>query len=159
MSDKKIFYTNIETETINNSHYRHVLFTSAYQQIVVMSIKPNQDIHLEKHRYIDQFIRIEQGKGELLIGENSEIKYDLSDGIAFVIPSNTWHRIVNTSATQDLKLYTIYSPPNHKDGKIDIDRPDENVTVKSATQNNKPINQIGGFFSDNFNYVKRNYLY
>lgn len=121
---KNVFCINIEKETRENTYYRRVLFTTAYQQLVLMSVKPGEDIHLEIHPYIDQFIRIEQGNGKLYIGEKQNEVFELKDGISATIPARTWHRIINDSNTP-LKLYTIYSPPNHPENKIDIDRPNE----------------------------------
>lgn len=118
-----IYITNIENETVKNKFFRHVLFTSGNQQLVVMSIKPKEDIPFEIHPNNDQFIRIEKGQGTLLVGPEKKSKYDLSDGIAFIIPANTWHQVINNSETEDLKLYTLYSPPHHPSGKIDVNRP------------------------------------
>ena len=117
-----IFFENIETLTLNNTNYRKVLYTSTNQQIVIMSIDSGSDIEFEIHPDNDQFIRIESGTGILLVGKNRDSKYKLYDGVAFVIPKNTWHQVINNSSSP-LKLYTIYSPPHHKDGKIDVVRP------------------------------------
>jgi mannose-6-phosphate isomerase-like protein (cupin superfamily) len=118
-----IFITNIETETIHNDFYRKVLYTSQNQQIVVMSIKPKEDIEYEIHPDNDQFIRIEKGTGILLIGPKKESQYKLSDGVSVIIPKGTWHQVINTSDVDMLKLYTIYSPPHHPHDKVDVTRP------------------------------------
>lgn len=136
-----IFITNIESDTINNKFYRKVLFTAGNQQLVLQSVKPKQDIDFEVHHNNDQFVRVEKGTGQLLIGPNKEFKYDLSDGIAFVIPAGTWHQIVNTSSSEDLKLYTIYSPPHHPKDLIEVDKPKSqtgasNKSHRSATKRN-----------------------
>lgn len=148
----EIFYANIEEKTLQNNFYRNVLYTTDRQQVVLMSVKPKEDIKFEIHPENDQFIRIEKGRGQLYIGQNKESTYDLFDGISVLIPAGNWHQIVNTSDTDDLKLYTIYSPPNHPRGKIDITRP--------------PDNQDGGGFvrkndkrSSFANYRDRNYIY
>ncbi|AYV85236.1 MAG: mannose-6P isomerase [Satyrvirus sp.] len=121
MSNQKVFVINIEEETIKNTFFRRVLFTSNNQQLVVMSLKPKEDIPLEIHPKHDQFIRVEQGNGIAIIGKDQNIEHKLSDGFSITIPANTWHRIVNTSSKKDLKLYTIYSPPEHQPCKVDID--------------------------------------
>lgn len=114
------FYNNIEQTTISNTHYRNILYTSKSQQIVVMSIKPNDNIHKEIHKDHDQFIRIEKGVGKAIIDDK---EYQLLDGIALIIPAGTTHEIINTSNTEDLKLYTIYSPPEHKENLVQHDKP------------------------------------
>jgi mannose-6-phosphate isomerase-like protein (cupin superfamily) len=132
-----IYIINIENETIGNKFFRKVLYTSGNQQLVVMSIKPKEDIPFEIHPNNDQFIRIEKGEGMLYTGPNKESKYELSDGVAFIVPANTWHQVVNTSETNDLKLYTLYSPPHHPKGKIDINRPKQsggNYNLKKDSQ-------------------------
>src|SRR5438552_1714999 len=106
--NNKIFTINIEKETLANIFFRKVLFTTKYQQLVIMNIKPKEDIPFEIHPNHDQFIRIEKGNGIALIGKNKESKYELHDGSIIMIPANTYHQIVNISEIEDLKLYTIY---------------------------------------------------
>ena len=118
-----IYTVNIEKETIENNFYRKVLFTSRNLQLVVQSVKPKKDIPYEIHENVDQFIRVEKGMGKLLTGPNKEHQTDLSDGIAVIVPAETWHQIINTSDTENLKLYTIYSPPEHPKGQVEIDNP------------------------------------
>ena len=109
------FVTNIEEASEKNENFRQVLFTAPYSQLVVMSLQPNENIGMEVHPQVDQFIRIEEGQGKAILnGEESA----LAGGSAVVIPAGTEHDIVNTSATEALKLYTIYSPPQHPDGTI-----------------------------------------
>jgi mannose-6-phosphate isomerase-like protein (cupin superfamily) len=122
MAGKELFYENIEKKTAENKYYRHVLYTGKSMQIVVMNIPPNDDIHNEKHETIDQFIRIEKGVGKAIIDSKT---YDLNEGIGLIIPASKWHQIINTSSTDDLKLYTIYSPPEHEDGKKQLVNPDK----------------------------------
>jgi mannose-6-phosphate isomerase-like protein (cupin superfamily) len=106
---------NIEDKTIENSNFREVLFTAEHCQLVVMSLKPGEDIGLETHHGVDQFIRIEAGTGHsVLDGKERAIE----DGTALVIPAGTEHNIINTSSSEPLKLYTVYSPPEHKDGTV-----------------------------------------
>ncbi len=111
----KAFVTNIEQETLNNENFRKVLYTSQHGQVVVMSLKPLEEIGLETHDYTDQFFRIDSGEGKVVIdGEESVI----SDGFAVVVPAGALHNVINTSAGKFLKLYTIYMPPHHVDGTI-----------------------------------------
>jgi mannose-6-phosphate isomerase-like protein (cupin superfamily) len=109
------FSINIEKETIKNKNYRKVLSTTPNMQLVVMLIKPQTEIGLEKHSKIDQFIRIEKGKGKAIITNNKKEIIQttrLKDGSVIIIPKNTWHNIINTG-DENLQLYTIYSPPEH----------------------------------------------
>ena len=109
------YVDNIEAKTLANTFFREVLFTGKYCQLVVMSLLPNEEIGMEVHPTVDQFFRIEKGQGKVVMnGEESEIK----DGSAIIVPAGTEHNVINTSSTDALKLYTIYSPPNHPDKKI-----------------------------------------
>jgi len=109
------YISNIEEETLNNTFFRKVLYTAPHSQLVLMCLKPSEDIGLEVHENVDQFIRIEQGEGKAVLdGEETLVK----DGSAIVVPAGARHNVVNTSSTQELKLYTIYSPAEHKDGTI-----------------------------------------
>ena len=108
------YVTNIEKETLDNENFRKVLFTAKNSQLVVMSLAPGEEIGEEVHD-LDQFIRVESGEAvAILDGEESSIK----DDWAVVIPAGTRHNIVNTSGTAKLKLYTIYSPPEHPEGTV-----------------------------------------
>lgn len=111
----KGFSANIEQQTLNNSNFRQVLYTGKHSQLVLMSLKPKEDIGLEVHSENDQFFRFEAGTGRVLIDGNN---YEVSDGSAIVVPAGAEHNVINTSDTDDLKLYTIYSPAHHKDGII-----------------------------------------
>jgi len=105
----------IERETVSNDFFRHVIFTGKHCQLVLMSLNPKEEIGMEVHENVDQFFRIEAGEAEFILeGERHSVK----DGDAVVVPAGTNHNVVNTSETQKLKLYTIYSPANHKDGTI-----------------------------------------
>ena len=109
------YVTDIEKETLKNTNFRKVLFTGPQSQLVVMSLKPGEDIGEEVHNDIDQFIRIEEGEAKVVLdGKETEIK----DDWATVIPAGVKHNVINTSQEKELKLYTIYSPPEHKDGTI-----------------------------------------
>lgn len=105
---------NIEEETINNETFRTVLYTANNIQLVVMSLKPGEDIGEEMHG-ADQFIRIETGEGKSVL---DGVEKDISDGFAVVIPAGATHNIINTSEAKSMKLYTVYGPPNHIDGTI-----------------------------------------
>ena len=109
------FVNNIEKETLENENFRKVIYTAKHMQLVLMSLLPNEDIGMEVHQNVDQFFRIESGFGKVIIdGEEHEI----SDGSSIVIPAGSNHNVINLSSTDKLKLYTIYSPANHPDGKI-----------------------------------------
>jgi mannose-6-phosphate isomerase-like protein (cupin superfamily) len=109
------FVDNIEQKTLNNSYFRQVLFTGKHSQLVLMCLKPNEEIGMEVHSNVDQFFRFESGDGKVIInGEENPV----SDGTAVVVPAGAEHNIINTSSDKELKLYTIYSPANHPDGTI-----------------------------------------
>jgi mannose-6-phosphate isomerase-like protein (cupin superfamily) len=111
----KGFNANIEKDTLENSNFRKVLYTGKHSQLVLMSLKPNEEIGMEVHPDNDQFFRFEKGQGKCVIDGN---EYEVSDGSAIVVPAGAQHNIINTSATEELKLYTIYSPAHHKDGIV-----------------------------------------
>ncbi|MGZ4863732.1 MAG: cupin domain-containing protein [Halobacteriota archaeon] len=111
----KGFSIDIEKTTLGNGNFRKVLYTSKHSQLVLMSLKPEEDIGMEVHKDNDQFFRFERGQGKCVIDGN---EYELSDGVAVVVPAGAQHNIINTSKTEDLKLYTIYSPAHHKDGIV-----------------------------------------
>lgn len=106
---------NIEEETLNNTNFRKVLYTGAHAQLVVMHLNPSEDIGEEVHETTDQFIRVEKGSAKAIL--NGE-EHALSDGFVIIIPAGTKHNVINTSSSEPLKLYTIYSPSHHKDGVI-----------------------------------------
>jgi mannose-6-phosphate isomerase-like protein (cupin superfamily) len=109
----KGYITNIEKDTLENTDYRRVLYTSKNSQLVLMNIQPGDEIGSEVHE-LDQFIRIEQGSAKAIL---DGIEHEMSDDFAVVIPAGTDHNIINTG-DNELKLYSIYSPPEHKDGTI-----------------------------------------
>lgn len=116
------YVTNIERDTLANEDYRRVLYTGVYTQLVLMTLRPGEEIGLETHEGHDQFIRIESGKGYVqLDGE----RRDLGDGSIVVIPSGAEHNVVNTSDSEPLRLYTLYSPPEHPDGTVQHTKADE----------------------------------
>ncbi|MPM92884.1 hypothetical protein SDC9_140020 [bioreactor metagenome] len=109
------FFVQLEQATLANGFFRQVLFTSKHSQLVLMSLKPKEDIGMEVHPDNDQFIRIEKGQGQAIIDGQSFV---LADGSAVVIPAGSQHNIMNTSETEELKLYTVYSPAHHPDGTV-----------------------------------------
>ena len=109
------YFGNVEKETLENTNYRKVLHTGEKAQLVVMSLKVGEDIPKEVHPTIDQFIRVEKGSAKVIIGEK---EFYLEDGDAIIVPAGKNHYVKNTSENEDLKLYTIYSPPEHADGTI-----------------------------------------
>jgi mannose-6-phosphate isomerase-like protein (cupin superfamily) len=108
----KGFCINIESATLENGNYRKVLYTSKHSQLVLMSLKPKEEIGMEVHEENDQFFRFESGEGKCIIDGN---EYEVGDGVAVVVPAGAQHNIINISETEELKLYTIYSPAHHKD--------------------------------------------
>src|SRR5208337_1883867 len=107
----------IEKATLDNGFFRQVLFTGTYAQLVVMCLQPGEEIGNEVHPKVDQFFRIEQGEAKFIF-ENGEDEQVAKNGDAVIVPAGTWHNIINNSEVQTLKLYTIYSPPNHPEGTI-----------------------------------------
>lgn len=107
------FVGNIEALTLSNSNFRHVVYTGQHAQLVLMCLQSNEDIGEEVHEIVDQFLRVEEGEGKVIInGEEKLIKA----GDAIVVPAGARHNLINTSSENQLKLYTVYSPPHHKDG-------------------------------------------
>lgn len=111
----KGYNANIEKDAIENTNFRKVLYTGKHSQLVLMSLKPNEEIGMEVHTDNDQFFRFEKGQGKCIINGN---EYELKDGSVIVVPAGAEHNVINTSGTEDLKLYTIYSPAHHKDGVV-----------------------------------------
>ena len=112
---KKGYSGNIEQLTLANENFREVLYTGEHLQLVLMSLKPGEEIGLETHSGIDQFFRFEGGEGKVIINEST---YAVSDGDSIIVPSGSQHNIINVSDTEELKLYTIYTPPHHQDGMV-----------------------------------------
>jgi mannose-6-phosphate isomerase-like protein (cupin superfamily) len=109
------YVDNIEEKTIKNTNFRQVLNTTSRSQLVVMALLPGEDIGMEVHHHIDQFLRIESGTGKAVLDGK---EYSLEDGTAVVVPAGVEHNFINTSKNQPLKLYSIYTPPEHPDGTI-----------------------------------------
>lgn len=106
----------IERTTLENDFFRQVLFTGKYAQLVVMALQPGEEIGDEVHGDVDQFFRIEAGQAKFVFGDTEE--HVVGDGDAVVVPAGTYHNVINASSDEPLKLYTIYSPPNHPDGTV-----------------------------------------
>jgi mannose-6-phosphate isomerase-like protein (cupin superfamily) len=118
----KGYVTNIERATLENQDYRRVLFTGRNTQLVLMTLRPGEEIGLETHAEHDQFIRVEAGTGTALLDGT---KHALSDGSAVVIPAGVGHNIINTSKDAPLRLYTLYSPPEHPDRTVHRTKQDD----------------------------------
>ena len=110
----KGYVDNIEEATIKNNNFRKVLYTARHSQLLVMSLKPGEEIGEEVHE-LDQFIRIEEGEGKAVL---DGVEHRIEDDFAIVIPAGTRHNVINISQKKAMKLYTIYSPPNHRDGIV-----------------------------------------
>jgi mannose-6-phosphate isomerase-like protein (cupin superfamily) len=112
------YYTKIEEETEKNNNFRKVLFTGKHSQLVVMSLKPGEEIGMEVHDNVDQFFRIEEGEAKFIVNGEETV---VSEDEAFIVPAGSEHNVINTGS-EDLKLYTIYSPANHPDGTVHKDK-------------------------------------
>jgi mannose-6-phosphate isomerase-like protein (cupin superfamily) len=108
----KGYSIDIEKATLENNNFRKILYTAKHSQLALMSLKPGEEIGVEIHKDGDQFFRIEEGQGKCIINGN---EYKIGTGSAVIVPAGAQHNIINTSKTGSLKLYTIYSPPRHKD--------------------------------------------
>lgn len=113
---------NIETETLENSFFRKVLYTGPNMQLVVMTLQPGEDIGLETHDGHDQFFRVEEGEVTVRIGEEDVV---IKEDEVAIVPSGMAHNVTNNSQTDVAKLYTIYAPPEHPDGRINETKPTE----------------------------------
>jgi mannose-6-phosphate isomerase-like protein (cupin superfamily) len=123
----KGFKANIEKAAVENNNFRKVLYTSRHSQLVLMSLRPKEEIGEETHPDNDQFFRIESGNGKCIIDGN---EYEMEAGDAVVIPAGAKHNVINSDNVAELKMYTIYSPAHHKDG---ITR-----TTKKEAETNAP---------------------
>ena len=112
MINVKGYVTAIEKETIKNADFRRVLYTGKYSQLVLMSLKPGEEIGEETHTDVDQFFRFERGEGAVVI---DGVEHHVKDGDAVIVPAGARHNVINVSKRANLRLYTIYSPPEHQD--------------------------------------------
>ena len=110
------FVGDVEKLTEDNEYFRQVLFTGKYTQLVVMCLQPGEEIGNEVHHTVDQFFRIEEGEARFIFGGTEE--HVVKSGDAVIVPAGTFHNVINSSAKEQLKLYTLYSPPNHPDGTV-----------------------------------------
>jgi len=107
---------HIEKATEKNKYFRQVLFTGKHLQLVVMSLQPKEEIGNEVHEHVDQFFRVEQGKARFVFNDKEE--HVVAAGDAVVVPAGTYHNVVNPSPSKTLRLYTVYTPPQHPDGTV-----------------------------------------
>ena len=121
------YVANIESETLENENFRKEIFTGEHLQITVMSINPGEDIGLETHPHTDQFLRVEQGSGKAIIGGQ---EYEITDAFGITIPAGMEHNVINTG-TVALKMYSIYTPPNHPKGTVHVTRADADAAEHS----------------------------
>lgn len=128
----KGFFADIEQKTRENNNFRQVLYTGKHAQLVLMSLAPGSEIGAEVHSENDQFFRFEQGQGKVVIDGN---EYIVGDGSAVIVPAGAEHNVINISSTQALKLYTLYSPPHHKDGIV-------RATKEEAEQNDEDFDGV-----------------
>jgi len=113
---------DVEKVTLDNTNFRTVLFTGEHTQLTVMSLKPGEEIGWEAHHDIDQFLRLEQGKGRVEFGATEDAvdeTHEIEDDWAIIVPAGVWHNVVNTG-DEELKLYSLYSPPEHPDGTVHV---------------------------------------
>ena len=115
MSNMKGYVVLLEQETMKNADFRRVLYTGKHSQLVLMSIKPGEEIGEETHEDVDQFFRFEGGEGKVII---DGVEHRVKNGNGVIVPAGARHNVVNTSKRTDLRLYTIYSPPEHQDGIV-----------------------------------------
>jgi mannose-6-phosphate isomerase-like protein (cupin superfamily) len=111
----KGYVVDIEKETKKNTDFRRVLYTGKHSQLVLMSITPGEEIGEETHEDVDQFFRFEEGEGKVII---DGVEHRVKDGNGVIVPAGARHNVINTSKLANLKLYTIYSPPEHQDGVV-----------------------------------------
>ena len=130
---KKGFAGHLEEETRKNTDFRRVLYTGKFSQLVLMSLKPNEDIGEETHDDVDQFFRFEEGEGVVVI---DGVKNLVKDGSGVIVPSGAKHNVMNTSKVKSLKLYTIYSPPEHQD-KV-VRKTKQEALAREEHYNGKP---------------------
>ncbi|MCM3743767.1 cupin domain-containing protein [Sporosarcina luteola] len=135
---KEPFVVNITNATKQNNTYRTALWTGNRLQVTLMSLNVGEDIGLEMHPNVDQFLRVEQGQGVVRMGkskDNLSFERNVSDDSAIMIPAGTWHNVINTGNIP-LKLYSIYAPPNHPFGTVQVTKADAAAEKKVNTNRN-----------------------
>lgn len=123
----KGYKTNIEKDTTENNNFRKVVYTGKHLQLVLMSLKVGEDIGEEVHKDTDQFFRIESGSGKCLIDGH---EYRVKDGDVVVVPAGARHNVINTNPEEELKMYTLYAPPHHKDGLVRATKEDAEANAE-----------------------------
>lgn len=113
------YHGKIEKLTLENENFRQVLYTGGHSQLVLMSLRPGEEIGMEVHPDNDQFFRFEAGQGKVVIDGN---EYEVADGDAIIVPSGAEHNVINFSDSAPLKMYTIYAPAHHRDGVVHATR-------------------------------------
>jgi len=111
----KGYAVKLEQETKKNTDFRRVLYTGKHSQLVLMNLRPGEEIGMEVHGHLDQFFRFDAGEGKVVI---DGVEHKVKDGDAVIVPAGAQHNVVNTSKKEDLRLYTIYSPPEHIDKTV-----------------------------------------
>ena len=124
------FFGPIEKQTLGNKFFRQVLYTGKYCQLVVMCLQPGEEIGNEVHAEVDQFFRVEQGDARFVLNGSDEHLVHANE--AAIIPAGTYHNVINASKMHELKLYTVYSPPNHPDGTIHKTKDEAEAAEKAA---------------------------
>jgi mannose-6-phosphate isomerase-like protein (cupin superfamily) len=131
MAYTKHYAGHIEKQTLKNDYFRQVIFTGKHAQLVLMSLKPKEEIGNEVHKKVDQFFRIEQGEATFVLN-NGKDEHIIGNGDAIIVPAGTWHNVINNSKTKKLKLYTVYSPPNHPDKTVHKTKADAERAEKAG---------------------------
>ena len=125
---------DVEKATLENDDFRRVLFTGRQTQLTVMSLAPGEEIGVEIHDHLDQFLRIEQGRARVTFGPSAhqvDEEHDVAEDWAVIVPGGVWHNVVNTG-DEDLKLYSLYSPPEHPDGTVHRTKADADASEHGA---------------------------
>lgn len=122
------YSVNVEAETLKNTNFRKVLFTGKHTQLVLMSLKPGEEIGMEVHANVDQFFRVEKGTVKFVVDGQETV---IGDGFVYIVPAGSQHNVINVSKTDDVKLYTLYSPPNHPDGTVHATKADAEKAEKA----------------------------
>lgn len=126
------YFGHIEKDTEKNTYFRKVLYTGKHLQLVVMCLQGGEEIGNEIHETVDQFFRIEEGEAKFVLNNTEE--HVTGAGEAAVVPAGTWHNVINTSKTEPVKLYTVYTPPQHKDGTIHKTKADAEAAEAASHQ-------------------------
>lgn len=125
----KGYVQDIEKVTKRNQDFRHVLYTGKHLQLVMMSLKPGEEIGEETHKDRDQFFRVEEGEGQLLIDGKT---HEIEDDMAIVVPAGARHNMINTG-DKPLKIYTLYGPPNHADKTVQATKAEAKASTARFT--------------------------